>query len=68
MDRYKGSQILRMSRGKRSFWKSSVSVFGKASWKTLVLEVFPSEFLGKPRGKHSKGGEHEKGKGMGKAK
>ena len=31
------SPFLGKSRG--SFWKSSFSVFGKVSWKTLVLEV-----------------------------
>ena len=35
-----GDRGLRKSRGKCSFWKSSVSVFEKASRKMLVLEVF----------------------------
>ena len=34
------SHFLRMSRGKRSFWKSTFSLFANVSWKTLVLEAF----------------------------
>ena len=43
------SHFLRMSREKRSFWEASFSVFGKVSWKPLVLEVW----IGKSRGKRS---------------
>ena len=34
------SHFLRMSRGKRSFWKSTFSLFANVSCETLVLEVY----------------------------
>ena len=34
-----------MSRGKRSLWKSTLSLFANVSWKTLVLEIDKPHFL-----------------------
>ena len=41
------SHILRMSRGKRSFWKFWFSLFAKISWERLVLEAYRFSFLTK---------------------